>query len=721
MHNPRIPRAPSQTEETMVAWGDDEESRKIAFKAMSETIAQAPIIQRTSASTYYDYSDLQSNVSGRPGLDHRAYYQFRPQEAPRPGVKGEITDAEQAYRKVGLVRNVIDLMGDFAAQGVRIVHPNKRIEKFYQSWFNRVKGKDRSERFLNNLYRTGNVIIRIQNAKLKEDAAKNLFKTIGKTELSIDPLEHIPGEIPWKYIFVSPLVVDVVGGPLAAFVGKPVYVMKLPPELKSLMKKKDPIIKAMVDQLPEELKKAAKNTNNKFSKGIPLPPDRTRVFHYKKDDWNSWASPMIAGIIDDINVYTKMRLADMAALDGAISKIRIFKLGDFEHKIAPTPAAAAKLASILEAHVGGGTIDLVWTPDITIEESDTNVHNFLGEDKYKPSLMAIYDGLGIPPTLTGSFGNSGTTNNYISLKTLTQRLGYGRAKLTEFWQEEIVKVQKAMGFRFSAKIEFDFNTLGDEVAEKQLLLQLADRALISDELIQQRFGHDADLEKIRLNREERERSDGKRVLKASPWHDPQPGNSFKKIGLQSGVLAPSQIGLLQEAVLRQMRLLPKKKGEKTALEMRSVPKNNLGGQPQQGRPPNSNDKEKRKRQEFTPRNRAEIEIWAKDAQGKIAEFINPLFLGMCKKKNMRSLSSKEFKTSEDIKFDIFFHLSPLCNVTDNLIDNLLAVGSVDESIKRTYDGLLGEISQRLKKQMTVEEQKNLQVILYSNLVEMDNG
>jgi len=94
---------------------------------------------------------------------------------------------------------------------------------------------------------------------------------------------------------------------------------------------------------------------------------------------------------------------------------------------------------------------------------------------------------------------------------------------------------------------------------------------------------------------------------------------------------------------------------------------------------------------------------------------------MCKKKNMRSLSSKEFKTSEDIKFDIFFHLSPLCNVTDNLIDNLLAVGSVDESIKRTYDGLLGEISQRLKKQMTVEEQKNLQVILYSNLVEMDNG
>jgi hypothetical protein len=64
--------------------------------------------------------------------------------------------------------------------------------------------------------------------------------------------------------------------------------------------------------------------------------------------------------MDDISVVEKLKLADLAALDGAISNIRIFKLGSLEHKIAPTKAAAAKLSEILQGNVGGGTMDLVW-------------------------------------------------------------------------------------------------------------------------------------------------------------------------------------------------------------------------------------------------------------------------------------------------------------------------------------------------------------------------
>ena len=51
--------------------------------------------------------------------------------------------------------------------------------------------------------------------------------------------------------------------------------------------------------------------------------------------------------------------------------------------------------------------------------------------------MAIYAALGIPPTLTGTFGASGTTNNFISLKTLTERLNYVRSIVINFWEEQI--------------------------------------------------------------------------------------------------------------------------------------------------------------------------------------------------------------------------------------------------------------------------------------------
>ena len=91
---------------------------------------------------------------------------------------------------------------------------------------------------------------------------------------------------------------------------------------------------------------------------------------------------------------------------------------------------------ILGNNVGGGTMDLVWGPDIELIESRTSVHQFLGEGKYMPHLNSVYAGLGSPPTLTGTFGAAGTTNNFISLKTLTQRLQYGRDVLADFWKNQ---------------------------------------------------------------------------------------------------------------------------------------------------------------------------------------------------------------------------------------------------------------------------------------------
>ena len=51
--------------------------------------------------------------------------------------KKAISMCMQAYDKVGIIRNIIDLMGDFACQGIRLVHQNPRIEKFYNDWFSR--------------------------------------------------------------------------------------------------------------------------------------------------------------------------------------------------------------------------------------------------------------------------------------------------------------------------------------------------------------------------------------------------------------------------------------------------------------------------------------------------------------------------------------------------------------------------------------------------------
>ena len=609
-------------------------------------------------------------------------------------------------------------MGDFGSQGIRVTHPNKQIQKFYRKWFERVNGPERSERFLNNLYRIANVVVRVQTAKLSPKDGKKFEKVVAAPDLKMEKMGIKRGEIPVKYTFLHPSTIDVVGGDLASFVGKPQYMLTIPPHLRRIiLNPKGEEQKKIISALPAEIRDAAKDV-----KTVLLPVDKTRVFHYKKDDWQDWARPMIYAIMTDINIFEKMKLADTAALDGAISNLRIFKLGSLEHKIAPTRAAAAKLAEILESNVGGGTMDLIWGPDLEFLESRSEVYKFLGAEKFTPHLNNIYAGLGIPPTLTGTFGAAGTTNNFISLKTLMQRLQYGRDILNDFWNFEFEKVQFAMGFRFPARVEYDIDNLGDEVAEKSLLIQLADRNLISDELLQYRFGHDPDMEKIRLNRESRERDNGSLIPKSGPWHDPQVGVTYKKLGLQKGSLTPGQVGLKEDAKRREMRIFEQNKDDPPVMpQPGDVVNTKLNQVP--GRPKNATDKQKRKKKDFKPQVRAQLEIWLNDAHKQIAKIVNPQYLEVLNKQDMRYLTAAEMKQLERIRFGVLLALDPIQDITMSEIQNKLCINT-DSSIGQVwvdnlynlYGRCIKNISKSLGRSLLLVERQQIQSQLYiSNL------
>ena len=64
-----------------------------------------------------------------------------------------------------------------------------------------------------------------------------------------------------------------------------------------------------------------------------------------------------------------------------------------------------------------------------------------------------------------------------------------------------------MGFRLPAQIRFDNIVLSDEAAEKQLLISLADRGILSDQTILERFGELPEIERIRVRREEQDKRD----------------------------------------------------------------------------------------------------------------------------------------------------------------------------------------------------------------------
>jgi len=653
----------------------------------------------TYGSRRYQYGNLTPNLSGRPGLTRSDYYAFRPDERIPKKHKDIIQFTEEVYERNGLIRNIIDLMGEFACQGIRISHTDERTQKFYKEWFDKVNGEERSERFMNNLYRTANIIIRRQTANISLKQRAEMFRASGKPDIKIEKQKISKAEIPWSYTFLNPATVDVIGGDIASFVNKKKYVIKFPTSFQlqtpGLYKEES----ALFNSLPAEMKEAIKSSSYYL-----LPDDKTLVFHYKKDDWKAWAKPMIYSILDDIMALEKLKLADIAALDGAVSNLRIIRIGNLEHNIIPGKAAAQKLKEILQSHTGAGTIDIIWGPDIDLIESKSEVYKFLGEDKYKPTMNAIYGAFGIPATLTGT-GQGGTTNNFMSLKTLIERLEYGRQILLNFWNEEIRIVQKAMGFSKPAIIEFDYMELSDPAAEKMLLLNLSDRNMISDELLQQKFKHSPTLEEARIARDDTKRGSVK-PPKAGPFHDAEHNKALEKMAVQRGYLSPEKVGVKVTDLEDKLKSFDKTKN----------------GIPGQGRPKNSKDKTKRKQKKFVPKSKASLEIWASAAQNAIAEFMNPLVLASYSKKNMRSLSNVEFNTSEKLKFGVLLSLEPYSVLDNKVIENAFSnLKNIDKGIYTRYTNLYNQTSIDIGRTLTVEESHKLQIYLYSEMQNEDNG
>ena len=715
-----------------VTWSDESGKQK-ALAETSENVDFYDGIQKSLASGRRSFLDLEPNRSVRTGFTRQDYDRFRPSEAVPQRQKEAVRMCMAAYDKVGIIRNVVDLMSDFAAQGINIVHPNKRIEKFFKAWFNKVSGRERSERFLNTLYRCGNVVVKRRIAKISKKAEREL-KAMGKTDIDIYNLNFRKREIPWKFDFLNPLSVEVIGGELATFVGQPQYALKISRLVSSLatkgLKNGSPS-HGLTSLLPPDIIDAVKRGENV----IPLDPEKTSVFFYKKDDWSTWASPMIYAILDDIIMLEKMKLADVSALDGAISNIRLWSLGDLDNKILPTKAAINKLRNILASNVGGGTMDLVWGPELNFTESSTQVYRFLGKEKYEPVLTNIYAGLGVPPTLTGmASSGGGFTNNFISLKTLIERLEYGRDILVSWWQQELEIVQKAMGFRLPAKIHFDQMVLSDEASEKNLLIQLADRNIISSETVLERFGEIPEIEKIRIRREERDRKGESMPQKASPYHNPQHRNDLEKIALTKDGLQPEDLGLVPSPDTgpnpltdpkdrRSKEVIKKEREEQLEKEdkrsNRQDDKFNPKGRPEDGRPKNSKDQFKRKQREDKPRTTVKsdfitISLWATDAQKKISEVINPALLAHFDKKNLRSLTKAEMSELEHLKLCILCNMQPFMDITADAINELLKIGiKPDPTISSSLAEIKNQFSTDNDRQPTVDEERQMQVSVYA--------
>lgn len=629
------------------------------------------------------FLNVYNNLSVRSEYTKSDYSYFRKAGAdPRNDVEAMQMCAE-AYKKVFIIRAVIDMMADFTVQGIRITHPSNSVNRFLEDWRARVEFEKVSERIANIVYRMANCPVYVKYSKVSR----------GERRITI----------PTGYTILNPLSLHVIGEEAASFIGQPIYGLKIDSRVKSLIKKikaganKDEYLLKLYKKIPPDIIKAVDSGQPYYI----LDSSRLTVLHYKKDDWQVWATPFLVSVLSNIFRLEKMHLADMSALDGVISQIRLWRLGDLDKMILPTKAQINKLRDILN-DLGTGVLDLVWGPELDVKVVETNVHHFLGSEKYKQVMAEIFSGLGIPPALAAYSGDKGFTNNYFSMKTLIERLEYGRDIITKFWDSQFSILQKKLNLSEKPKLSFDYKVLTDESTERRILIDLWDRDIISTETILELCQRDPKLEEIRLQKEEAKRKADEMPEKASPYHNPQWQVSLKKILLMNDMVEPSQIGIKLEH------------GDTKTPAKKRVPDNDKNFKPKSeggdGRPPGTKDKMPRRRKNIKPRgSSADLFIWANNAQRELNTIVGRAFLKHVGKKNFRSLTKTEFKQFEDMKFAILLNIPPFSEISPKLVHSIMSSSNLKvKDVCKIRDSLSDANA-------TVDDVRSLQSYIYASV------
>lgn len=438
----------------------------------------------------------------------------------------------EAYKGFGVVKNVIDLMCNFASEGLTIIHPRPNIQKFYRRWAEMVDLQGRTKDALRQYYKTANVFIYRTMGTVDDTAYRKMKMAKSTKDADIkdsndpatpllekfiqDQLKKPDGkrQIPWRYTMLNPLQMDVRG---TQYFGGKEWVFVLDEETKNNVKKlKNKAVDFLDDtemNLPVDFKKMAEGDGV-----VPIPKESLYTLHYMKDDHEDWADPMIWPVMNDIMYKNQLRAMDMSVANSVINAITIFKLGDIKAGYTPPPQHFAKLSEMLRTPTYSH--NLVWNDAITMESNYPPIEKLLSIDKYRSVDRDILAGLGVPSILVDGAEGGNFSNAFLQVRTLMERLEEGRNEVLKWIEKELRLIAEVMGHRDIPSVKFGHMSLRDEEAEKKLVIQLMDRNIISAERVHELFDIETDIEIERLRKEQELAENEGIMMKFGPYKDP---------------------------------------------------------------------------------------------------------------------------------------------------------------------------------------------------------
>lgn len=662
-----LPTRPKETTNGYLAFNDN--NKESIITSHGSVIESYDGVRRPSEKA--TAIELTNDHHIRSPFNRYDYEKMRPNERMPTRFREVVHACRSVYLRLGVCRNVIDMMTDFATEDLRIVHPDKKQEAFFKVWMSKVKLKDAVDEFVRHFLVDGNVVVKRITAKLPKPTENQWRTQAAEPEKIYVEDTTSKREIPWKYTFLNVAALEWVGGDITKISGERQLGFYPSSKLrKTLNDANDPFQKNAIDKMPLEIKDALKRNDSGM---VLLDMDKLYVAHNKKDSWEDWAPPFLYSVLQDVGFRDKLRQAEISALDGVINVIRLWKLGDHKEGILPNSAVINKLVGILDTNTGGGAIDIVWDSMIDMKEYYPPIDQILGSEKYDQVNRDILIGLGVPEVLIGGEGGN-FSNSFIQLKTLVEKLEYVRNRVIEWLTEEVRVVCEAMGIVVPPKVKFKKMSLEDEETTKQLIVNLLDRGIISAEAVLDIYGEDFMLEMDRI-KAQKDIFQKSGVKIKSPL-DPKP--------VAKGTKAP---------------------GGKT-------------GQVGKGRPPTKKSSPAKKERTPKPRRtkgNIELGVYAFEAISAIDTHVIPTYMESVGVNNARKLTSDQKEDIDNLRTLVLASLKPGDDLSD---ENILFVAeNVDQFNKELLNSINKAVSGYISQngvEPTLNQRKNIEAIAWAD-------
>jgi hypothetical protein len=133
-------------------------------------------------------------------------------------IKGRIASCREAYENAGIVTNAIDLMVDFALEGITVVHESKPVQRFYEKWMKKVKLGEVIEQILKSYFVDSNVPILSFRGRISAPEVRRFRLSVGSQtkaqRLFVDPDITKRRIIPYKFAILDILRLHMEGADL---------------------------------------------------------------------------------------------------------------------------------------------------------------------------------------------------------------------------------------------------------------------------------------------------------------------------------------------------------------------------------------------------------------------------------------------------------------------------------------------------------------------------